>query len=202
MQSTEQKISNLLNSNELTVEALSQALGLSRNSVHLQVNKLEAAGIVEKFKASATEKSVGKPAWTYRLVAEQEDAFSSAHKTVLRGLIQTLSAKMPDKQRAQLMETAGRNIAKSAGLSPEGNLKKDIEKSVAVVNQLGATAQLSLRKKQFIVSCHSCPIASSVHVDGSMCGLVAAFFSEATGEHVNIECVRERTVVCGFSFGN
>ena len=196
---TPQKITDLLNRGSLTVNELATELGISRNSVHLQVSKLEAAGTIEKFRDD-NPVGVGKPAYHYRTVAGGEDAFSTAHKSILDGLIQTISAELPEKERTKLLENAGRAIANGAGLAATDDFASDVTRSIDVVNSLGALAELTQREDQTSVSCHSCPVASLVHKDPLVCRLVAAFFSEATGKEVKVECRREDTVVCGFLF--
>lgn len=196
---TPHKITNLLNRKELTVNELARELGISRNSVHLQVSKLEAAGIVEKFHRDQPS-GAGKPAYVFRLVTGNEDSFSSAYKPVLSGLIETISADLPRKERTQLLEKTGRSLARNAGLTPGPNLDANVRKSVNAVNTLGAMAELTHKDKKPYVSCHSCPVATLVHTDPLVCRLVAAFFSEATGKHVAVQCRHEGSVVCGFSF--
>ncbi|MGH1365978.1 MAG: helix-turn-helix transcriptional regulator [Calditrichia bacterium] len=193
---TSQKIINLLNRKERTVSELAKELGISRNSVHLQVSKLEATGIVKKFQAEH-QSGAGKPARCYRVAGGKEDSFSSAHKPVLNGLIQTI-AELPEQQRLKILENAGRSMAKQAGLAPTGNLVADTQKAVEAVNKLDAMAELSQKDKQPYISCHSCPVATLVHTDPLVCKLVAAFFAEATGQPVNVQCQHEETVVCGF----
>lgn len=197
--STSHKILNLLNRKEMTVSELANVLGISRNSTHLQMSKLESAGIVEKFYPEQSS-GAGKPAYFYRTTAGNEDAFSSAYKPVLNSLIQTISADLPEKERIALLENAGRSLARASGLQPSHNLTADIQQSIDTVNTLGAMAEVSFNNDQPSISCHSCPVATLVHADPLVCRLVAAFFSEATNKQVSIKCRHQDTVICGFSF--
>lgn len=196
---TPHKITNLLNRKPLTINELAMELGISRNSVHLQVGKLEAAGIIEKRNRSQSS-GAGKPAYYYRTAGGSEDSFSAAYKPVASGLIETISKDLPESERVKLLEKAGRSMARSAELSPTADFYNDIQKSVDAANALGAMAELTAKKKKPYVSCHSCPVASLVHTDPLMCRMVAAFFSEATGKKVSVKCKHDRAVVCGFSF--
>jgi len=49
-----------------------------------------------------------------------------------------------------------------------------------------------------VISCHSCPVAAMVHEEPLTCDMVAAFFSEASGLRVQVDCRRNGAVVCGF----
>lgn len=197
--STSQKITNLLNRAPLTIQELATELGISRNSAHLQVRKLEAAGIVEQLEP-ATTKAAGKPAYRYRTTAGNEDSHSSAYKPLLEVLMQTLSTDLPENKRIELLENSGRALARAAGLQPTKDVTADIRQSLKVVNSLGAMAELSSSGKVNTVTCHSCPVATLVHQEPLTCQLVAAFFAEATDRKVSVHCKKNGTVVCGFRF--
>jgi len=197
---TTNKITNLLNKKPFTIQELATELGISRNSVHLQIRKLEAAGVVEKL-AQRMSASAGKPAYQYRTSVGQEDVHSSAYKPVLDMLVKTIGEDLSDARRLKLFEETGRSLAKASGLKPGDDLRADIQKSIDAVNSLGAMAELTATGSSTSISCHSCPLATLVHHEPMTCCLVAAFFSEASGQDVSVECRKEGTVVCRFRFG-
>ena len=196
---TANKITDLLNRQALTIPELAAELGISRNSAHLQVRKLEAAGVVEKHELQMS-RSAGKPAYQYRTVAGGEDVHSSAYKPVLDSLVKTISANLPEQDRLALFENAGRSMARANGLQPVADINEAIRKSVDTVNALGAMAEITTRGKTSYVDCHSCPVATMVHHEPMTCTMVAAFFSEATGRKVSVLCKKNGTVVCRFKF--
>jgi len=197
--STTQKITDLLNREPLTVIELATRLGISRNSVHQHVTRLHAAGVLVLMPDRAPE-GAGKPARQYRTAARNEDFHSEAYKPVLASLIQTISTDLTAKQRVNVLENTGRALAQAAGLEAKGNLKTDIQKSVDAVNSLGAMAELEQEGNNFRITCFSCPVASLVHSEPMTCRMVAAFFSEASGKQVTVDCRKDETVVCGFNF--
>ena len=197
--STAHRITNLLNRKTASVLQLAEELNISRNSVHLQVSKLEAAGIVEKVPPDPEKATVGKPAQRYRLRAQQEDAFSTAHRSVLGSLVRSLGSEISEKTRIRLLEKTGVALAQDAQLQPSGELEADAQRAVDEVNKLGAMAELESQGSSCRISCHSCPLGSLVHEDEHVCKLVAAFFAESTGRQVKVNCSRNETVVCGFS---
>ncbi len=194
---TPNKIIDLLNRNAHTISELATELGLSRNSVHQQVIKLEASGIVEKLLPSQPT-GAGKPAFQYRTAAGKEDSCSSAYKPLLDVMMRVLSQELPTENRLHIFEKTGRMLAHAAGLQPSDDLRADIKKSVETVNSLGAMAEMVCEDEDNYISCYSCPVATLVHSESMTCQLVAAFFSEATGRRVAVHCSRERTVICGF----
>jgi len=197
--STSSKITDLLNKVPLTIKEVATELGISRNSAHLQIRKLEAAGIVEKQEVRMS-KAAGKPAYQYRTTAGNEDVHSVAYKPIMDMLIQTISTDLPESKRRKLLENTGRSLARANGLQASSNTTADIEKAVDTVNSLGATAEVSSVGKTNYVKCHSCPVATIVHREPLTCQMVAAFFSEASGKKVTVECKKDGTVVCGFKF--
>lgn len=215
---TARKITDLLNRKAATVSELATALGISRNSAHLQVTKLEASGFIEKFRPEL-KGGVGKPAYHYRLMPGGEDAFSSAYKAILTGMIDVLSAELPETTRVNILAHTGKLLAKTAGLIPTGNRDADTRRALDVVNEMGALAEMHTedydsedddsehdnsenddsKADRIAVNCHSCPVASLVHKDPKVCNLVAAFFAEATGAQATVQCRHGRTVICGFA---
>ncbi|MFK7859638.1 MAG: helix-turn-helix transcriptional regulator [Granulosicoccus sp.] len=195
---TTNQITDLLNRESLTVNELAKRLGISRNSVHLQINRLEAAGTVLKM-PQRSPTGAGKPAHQYRTAPRKEDVHSEAYRPVLTMLIQTISTDLSRQARVKLFEKTGRSLAKASGLGAQGDLKADIQKSIDVVNALGAMAEVSANNEGHVISCYSCPVATLVHNEPDTCKLVAAFFAEATGKNVTVTCRKKETVVCGFT---
>jgi len=181
----------------LTINELVQRLDISRNSVHQQVVKLEAAGVVEKREVRMTQ-SAGKPAHQYRTVAGKEDSHSQAYKPVLDSLIETISIDLPSKSRLRLLQRAGHTLARASGLQPTKNTHSDLVRSVEAVNSLGAIAEVVRKGSKSHITCYSCPVATLVHKEPLTCRMVAAFFEEASGKRVTVKCRKDDTVVCGF----
>ncbi|MFK7995818.1 MAG: helix-turn-helix transcriptional regulator [Granulosicoccus sp.] len=196
---TTNKITDLLNRSPLTIQELATELGISKNSAHVQVRKLEAAGVIVKHEQRHPN-GAGKPAYQYKTSAGHEDVHSTAYKPVLDVLMQTISTDFPEKGRLQLLEKTGRSLAKASGLQPGPNLTVSIQQSVDTVNSLGATAELTKKGKNHYVVCHSCPVATLVHKEPLTCHMVASFFAEASGREVSVQCKKNGTVVCGFKF--
>lgn len=181
----------------MTIQELSEQLGISRNSTHVQVRKLEAAGIIEKQELRMSN-AAGKPAYEYRTSPGSEDVHSTAYKTVLDALTRTLGEELSESKRLELLEKTGRSLARSSGLEPGDDVVADIQRAVDAVNSLGAMAKLETNGEEKHISCYSCPVATMVHHEPLTCKMVAAMFSEASGRKVSVTCKKNETVVCGF----
>ena len=195
---TASKILSLLNDNPSTITELSEELGISRNSVHQQLSKLEAAGAIRKSLKTGNT-GAGKPAGEYRLQGGHEDRYSLAHKSVLDAMVQTIGEQLTRKQRQALLRGTGYKLARSSDLKPSDDVIRDIDAAVAAVNELGAMAKLTHKNNVSQITCFNCPVGTIVHSDPMTCQMVAAFFSGACGRHVSVNCKRQDTVVCGFT---
>ena len=191
-------ILNLLNRRASTVNELAAELGISRNSTHLQVVRLEAEGRVVKG-ARRSAHGAGKPAQEYCIADGAEDSFSAAHKPVLAALLNAMTRQLSRDRRVALLQAAGAQMAADANLQPSGVAERDLQRAVDVVNSLGAMAELQASDAALSVVSHSCPIGSIVHRQPDSCALVAEFFSQATGRQVVSRCRRDSSLVCRFT---
>lgn len=195
---TRGRILNLLNRQPCTVQELAATLGISRNSTHLQISRLEAGGLVVKGEQRRVASGAGKPAFEYRLAQGAEDAYSAAHKPVLDALLQTIATQLPAAGSKALLRGAGQQMAVDANLQASGTPEADLQKALTVVNSLGAMAEISRFDSNLCVTSHSCPIASMVHSQPDSCELVAQFFAHATGRPVQSKCQRKAGLICRF----
>lgn len=194
---TRDKILKLLREQPRTITELAEHLNLARNAISVQIDRLTADAIVLKGEIRQSE-SAGKPAREYLIAPGTEDQGSSAYQPFVESLLKTLPGHLDQKQRKLLLENVGRNMAKDVGFSNEGKLKQRIEKAIAVVNHLGATAELEEEKSNIVVKNISCPLASAVRSEPCVCDAVAAFFTEATGAKTKADCHYGEKLVCRY----
>lgn len=194
---TKAKILKLLREQPRTISELALKLNLARNAISVQIDRLIVDEVVRKGEIRQSE-TAGKPAREYMVVPGTEDQGSSAYQPFVQSLLKTLPEHLDQKQRKTLLENVGRNMAKDVGFPNEGKLKQRIESAVAVVNQLGATAELEEEKSNIIVKNISCPLASAVRSEPCVCDAVAAFFTEATGAKTRADCQYGENLVCRY----
>ena len=195
--STQAKILNLLNRRAYTVIELAQALGMTRNSAYLQVTRLEAAGLIEK-KEQRRSDLAGKPAFEYQTAVGSEDTFSQAYKPLIGSIVEVLEKEVPLARRKKIFAKAGEEMAVKAGLPGDGDINRNVELAVNVLNSLGALAEVEEQDGQMVLSSFSCPVATSVRADTETCNLVSAFLSKATSCEVMAQCKRQGNLVCQF----
>ncbi len=196
--STQAKILNLLNRQPYTVIELANALEITRNSAHLQIAKLEASGLIQKMDRRRVE-SAGKPAFEYQIVEGSEDTFSDAYKPLVGSIVEVLEQEMSLEGRKKIFHKAGVEMAIKAGLTGSGDAKSNLDRAVAVLNSLGAMAEVEETGDHLTLSSFSCPVAASVRADTQTCNLVAAFLGKATSSRVVSKCKKEGNLICQFA---
>src|SRR5689334_14297464 len=101
----------LLRSDEpLGVQALSAALGVSRNAAHQQVMSLEREGLIERASAIRTK---GRPSQGYRLSAAGKATFPRQYALLSKQLLEELSKHLGPGELPLAMERIGKTLAGS-----------------------------------------------------------------------------------------
>ena len=108
---------NLLRRQPLTVNALCESLGVTRNAVNVQLRQLEAEGLVRRVRTPARN-GPGKPANLYEAAPGSEDVSSSAYQVVLAALMGELGSRLPAAKLSDILEQTGRRLAREAKLNP------------------------------------------------------------------------------------
>jgi len=98
---------NLLRRQPLTVNALCESLGVTRNAVNVQLRQLEAEGLVRRAR-TLVRNGPGKPANLYEAAPGSEDVSSSAYQVVLAALMGELGARLPAAKLSDILEQTGR----------------------------------------------------------------------------------------------
>lgn len=196
---TKDKILKTLREKPKTISELAKELGVARTAITTQLDRLVADDLIQKG-IMRTSSSAGKPAQEYKTVPGTEDAGSSAYLPFVKTLLDSLPDHLDAKQRKTLLEGVGRNMAENAGLNGNKNqsLEQKIEAAIAIVNHLGATAELIDNDKEIIVRNITCPLASAVRSEPCVCDAVAAFFAKATGAKTKAACERGEDLICRY----
>lgn len=196
--STRQRILDLISREPMTPPELSSRLGLARNAVVVQLQKLVAEGLVRRGEPQRTG-TAGKPGHVFSLVPGTEDIHSRAYRPLVGQMIAVLSERMPPAELCDILEEAGKRLAQEAGLMATAPARARLERAVDVVNSLGACAQIvESSTGALIVENHRCPFGHAVRRDACVCHAAAAFFRAATGLPFEQRCERSDTLTCRY----
>src|SRR6516165_7160096 len=188
---------NLLRRRPLTVNALCESLGVTRNAVNVQLRQLEAEGLVRRARAPVRN-GPGKPANLYESAPGSEDVSSSAYQVVLAALLGEIGSRLPAARLSDILEQTGRALARKAGLKPTAGFDEALRAALAAVERLGASTEVVEQPGGVAVRNYSCPIASAVRTEPCVCRALAAFFSEATGQPAVEQCLRGERLICQY----
>ncbi|MGD9670931.1 MAG: helix-turn-helix transcriptional regulator [Hyphomicrobiaceae bacterium] len=196
--STRRQILDLISRRPQTVAELGGQLDVTRNAIVVQLQQLEADGLVRRGKRQRTG-GAGKPGYDYEIVPGTEDRLSLAYRPLLEQLVAVLGRRLSAGTVAEILEEAGRELARSAGLSRFEDPRARIKQAVATVNSLGACAEIvDDGTGAVVVENRRCPFASAVRREACVCVAAAAFFREATGLPFEQKCLHGDTLTCRY----
>jgi len=196
--STRQRILDLISRGPISIPELSARLGMARNAVVVQLQKLVGEGLVRRGGHQRTG-TAGKPGYVYELVPGTEDIFSEAYRPLVGQLLAVLRERLRPDEIAGILEEAGKRLAQEAGLVSDEAPRERLAKAVAVVNGLGACAEIvEGAAGKLMVENRRCPFAHAVRRDACVCNAAAAFFRAATGLPFEQHCDRDEILTCRY----
>lgn len=197
-ETTRRQILDLISRRPQAVAELAAQLDVTRNAIVVQLQQLEADGFIRRGQRQRSG-GVGKPGYEYEIVPGTEDRLSEAYQPLLEQLIGVLGRRLPAGTVAEILEEAGRGLARGAGISARVDPQERLRRAVAIVNSLGACAQIvDEGAGRLVVENRRCPFASAVRRDACVCVAAAAFFREATGLPFEQNCERGERLTCRY----
>lgn len=193
--STRGRIVLLLRRSRYTVDELAQELSLTDNAVRVHLATLERDGLICQ---SGVRRGGGKPALVYALTPESEQLFPKAYAPVLQALLDVLTSSMSTEKREEVMQNAGRYLARQWKIAP-GELRARLQEAVAILNQLGGLAELEDCGESYRIQGYSCPLAAVVPNHPEMCRLSQMLLAELIGVPVVEQCEQGTPARCCFS---
>ena len=196
--STRRQILDLISRRPQTVAELSTQLNVTRNAIVVQIQQLEADGLVRRGKRQRTG-GAGKPGYEYEIVPGTEDRLSRAYRPLFEQLVAVLGRRLPETVMAEIMEEAGRELARGVKLSNSGDPRARLQRAVEIVNNLGACAEVvDDDTGTLVVENRRCPFASAVRRESCVCVAAASFFREITGLPFEQNCERGDNLRCRY----
>lgn len=195
---TRQSILISLSHGPQTILELSQSLSLTRNAIVVQLQQLTAEGLVRRGRLRRTS-GAGKPGYEYEIVPGTEDAGSKAYRPLVGQILAAMQRRLSPAEIAEILDEAGRGLAREAEFEENGEPMKRLERAVAIVNSLGACAEITKADgNSLVVENRRCPFASAVRIDKCVCRAAAAFFREATGQPFEQRCETQGMPRCRY----
>jgi len=194
---TKKQILVALRREHLSVADLCKRLGVTRNAVNVQIRQLQAEGLVRAVPIRRQGR-LGKPTTVYEAAPLSEDISSSAYQPFLASLVEAVAGRLGPEVLADMLEGAGRQMARRAGLSNPESFDAGLRAAMTAADALGATTEAVWIQGNVMVRNYSCPVGTLARSEPCVCRAFAAFFAEATGCPVSEHCLRDERLICQY----
>lgn len=192
-ESTRGHIVSLLHGENKTVNELAEALSLSDNAVRAHLLTLERDNLV---KQTGMIKGFRKPHFSYGLTQDARGLFPRPYDSLFNQLMHVLKGAMSAKALKKTLFETGRRMGKeNAG----GNtLDERLDKSIAVLAELGGAARIVKKDGRISIESQSCPFAEAVVEHPEVCKVAESVLEEILERPVRERCDRLAFPKCCF----
>lgn len=192
----------LRNKSGLTVEELSQGLGITANAVRQHLTALERDGLVIK---GETQSSGGRPEQLYELTSAGNELFPRHYSWFAELLLDSLRTEQDSDALRERLENMGKAVAhqvegRVAGLE---DLSERIRALAAIMDELGYESGPVVLPKEKIpaIEATNCVFHSLAQRFPEVCHFDLAMMSKVVGRDViHDECMVRGGNVCRFKF--
>ncbi|MEM7226680.1 MAG: helix-turn-helix domain-containing protein [Pseudomonadota bacterium] len=191
------EIFEVLSKQGQTVAQLAERFGVTRNSIVVQLGRLESAGLVTR-STLHREGQVGKPAILYEAAAGHEDRNSSAYRAWSEMQARALGSFLRPDRRRKLYRQMGEAEGRAIDFSGLKSLEERLAATQAFADDLGAATSLEEGADSYMLRSFTCPIAAVVRIEPCACASLAALFEQLTGRPTRDRCLRGDKLVCQF----
>jgi predicted ArsR family transcriptional regulator len=182
----------------MSVQALSGALGISRNAAHQQMVSLEREGLVERAAAIRTR---GRPSQGYRLSAAGKATFPRQYALLARQLLEELSRHLGPEELHQALTRIGVSLADSLRSEVRGNADEAVSLIAGVMRELGYESHSIEGEAGTEIEAHNCVFHDLAMANPAICEVDLALLRSLSGkavEHRRSMARGERS--CRFAF--
>jgi predicted ArsR family transcriptional regulator len=189
----------LLKSEEpLGVQALSAALGVSRNAAHQQVTALEREGLIERASAIRTK---GRPSQGFRLSAAGKDTFPRQYALISKQLLAELSRQLGPDQFRDALTRIGETLANAVSSRVASDPEQAIRAIAELMRELGYESSAVEGSDGTEIEAHNCVFHDLAMADQTICEVDLALLRSLSGQGVDHRrCMARGEHSCRFAF--
>jgi predicted ArsR family transcriptional regulator len=199
MRSRDRILDLLLRSEEpVGVQAVSAALGVSRNAAHQHIVALEREGLIER---AAVIRTRGRPSRGYRLSSAGKASFPRQYALLARQMLGELARHLgPDELRVAL-----RRIGLSLADSLRGEMGSDpddnIQRIAGLMRELGYESRTIEGEGGLEIEAHNCVFHDLAMANPAICEVDLALLRSLSGKTVeHSRCMARGERSCRFAF--
>jgi predicted ArsR family transcriptional regulator len=188
----------LTSAEPLGVQALSAAVGISRNAAHQHVIALEREGLIERASAIRTK---GRPSRGYRLSAAGKATFPRQYALLSKQLLAELSRHLGPDELRKAMERIGQTLASNLAASLNGNANDRIGLIAAAMRELGYESSAVEGTEGPEIEAYNCVFHDLAMADQTVCEVDLALLRSLSGKAVeHRRCMARGEDSCRFAF--
>jgi len=186
----------LLKSEEpLNVQALSAALGISRNAAHQRAMAMEREGLIERDSAIRTK---GRPSRGFRLSAAGRATFPRQYALLAKQLLQELSRHLAPDELGGAMERIGANLADTLS---GGEGVRSVATIAGMMRELGYESKAVEGEDGPEIEAHNCVFHDLASADPAICEVDLSLLRSLSGQNVeHRRCMAKGERSCRFAF--
>ncbi len=190
----------LRNKGGLTIEALAQSLGISRNAVRQHLTYLERDSLVAR---GRTQSSGGRPEQLYILTNDGNERFPRQYSWFSELLLQMLQAEIGRAALGEKLAELGRSIGVSMKprLSDESSSAGRVESIASIMQEIGYDAVAKVAGGDQFIEAHNCVFHKLATKCPEVCNFDIALLSTCSGSQVEHRtCMVRGGDACRFHF--
>lgn len=189
----------LLKSEEpLGVQAISGALGVSRNAAHQHIVALERDGLIERASAIRTR---GRPSQGYRLSPAGKATFPRQYALLARQMLEELARHLGPEELRRSLQRIGLSLADGlrGEMGPDG--EENIRKIAGLMRELGYESHPVAGDAGTEIEAHNCVFHDLAMADPAICEVDLALLRSLSGKAVeHRRCMARGARSCRFAF--
>ena len=157
MQDTRQQILEIIKRDqEVTVQDLSQQLGLTSVTVRHHLEILRAEGYITEPEVQRSNRP-GRPRYIYQLTSTAADLFPNNYSGLTNALLDALEERLPPQEYEDLLSDTARRMAEKAGRLPS-DPRDRVERITDFLNRQGFVARWEEESdERFFITISNCP---------------------------------------------
>jgi predicted ArsR family transcriptional regulator len=170
VQSTREHILNILKErSQVTVDDLSQELGLTAVTIRHHLDILRGEGLIAS-PLVRRRKTPGRPQYVYTLADEAGSFFPKRYAQLAGLILDEVRSRLSPAEMEQMMKNIGERIADQASLPEKDGFETRLAAVTEFLNNLGYMARWEQQKNgDYTLHVANCPFEEVSHRDQQVC---------------------------------
>ena len=180
------------------VQAVSAALGVSRNAAHQHVVALEREGLIERAEVIQTR---GRPSQGYRLSPAGKATFPRQYALLARQMLGELARHLGPEELRLTLQRIGLSLADSLRGEMGSDPDENVRRIAGLMRDLGYQSHAIDAEAGTEIEAHNCVFHDLAMADPAICEVDLALLRSLSGQSVeHRRCMARGERSCRFAF--